>query len=268
MMKRSVHAVKYNHYLLPSPPLNFTLQTRKHRLLFYALPCTCTFAHSLPFIHGGPSWPSRLGHTPTHVLGATLGATSSGGSPWLPCPPSGPTAPLRPGELLLRNHSQSAGHVGHFVVGLSVFLANLASRWTSWKQGLCLIFFHSLVSVLCLALQKLRGHLLLSSELHGLGWRVSLSWGREVGCLGWEQKNAEQSGKAAESALVIKRKTDPVASLPLPFWSSFDLKWKRLMVTGQPFHEGWPHLSPSAEDGQVQHAGGMDAKTHVSHPGG
>lgn len=255
-MKRSVHAVKYNHFLLPSLPLNFTLQPHKHRLLFWAVPHSCAFARSLPFAQGGPSLPSRPGHTPTHLLRATLEATSSGSSPRLPCPPSGPTAPPRLWQLLVGNHSQSTGHVS---------TCTLATSWLGCLSSL--LDGEHLEGEGCVLLSSVPLHQYCAWPLKAQDPFVALqrvAWtGLEgisllgdpldVECCRWEHRNDEQLGKAAESALAIKRKTHTVARPPWPFGGRMETAHPRraaLPPELAPFLSfcwGWPHSTCSRD---------------------
>lgn len=197
---------------LPLPHMSHFSRAHPYpSVLFSPYLCLCSFSFAwkpLPTIlcwpHSSTSCKSSSGPPPQEAL-----------HDWLPPLPAASTySPLRLWPV--GNRSQSAGHVSlrctdHFVVGLSVFPA-------SWGRCLTLMF---LVPAPCLAFRKLRSHPLHFSELHGLDRTVLLSWvihfKWSAKGLGWEERKDDQASRAAESTLVIKRKTHVGARLPSSF---------------------------------------------------
>lgn len=196
---------------LPLPHMSHFSRAHPYpSVLFSPYLCLCSFSFAwkpLPTIlcwpHPSTSCKNSSGPPPQEAL-----------HDWPPPLPAASTySPLRLWPV--GNHSQSAGHVSlrctdHFVVGLSVFPA-------SW--GRCL-------TLLCSWYQHPAWPLENSGATHCtsvncMDWTVLLSWvihfKWSAKGLGWEERKDDQASRAAESTLVIKRKTHVGARLPSPF---------------------------------------------------
>lgn len=260
---------------LPLPHMSHFSRAHPYpSVLFSPYLCLCSFSFAwkpLPTIlcwpHSSTSCKSSSGPPPQEAL-----------HDWLPPLPAASTySPLRLWPV--GNRSQSAGHVSlrctdHFVVGLSVFPASWGRCLTllcSWYQHPAWPLENSgathCTSVNCMDWIE-QCFSLGSSTLSG----VLKVWGGRKGRM---TKQAEQQNPP--SWLRGRHTWEPDClrlsggggrgSLIQGLLSSLTLKWKWLALAVQPFLKSWPRLFPSDEDGQIQHAGEMDAETHVSHPG-